>query len=74
MPGADVVLATAPAPDDDPDAELAKEQSPGMVVSTPVQASDGSWSLDVQVRTDVALHLAGLASVGRLVVVQTGGA
>lgn len=74
VPGADVVLATAPAPDDDPDAELAKEQSPGMVVSTPVQASDGSWSLDVQVRTDVALHLAGLASVGRLVVVQTGGA
>ncbi|WP_316670649.1 SAF domain-containing protein [uncultured Propionibacterium sp.] len=73
-PGASVIIATAPAPDDEPDAEFAREQAPGTVVGSPVQASDGSWSLDVQVSADIALHLASLASVGRLVVVQTGGA
>ncbi len=73
-PGAGVILATAPAPDDDPDAEFTREQTPGTVVGTPTQASDGSWSLDVQVASDIALHLAALAAVDRLVVVQTGGA
>ncbi|SYZ33650.1 SAF domain-containing protein [Propionibacterium australiense] len=73
-PGSTVILATAPAPTDDPDAEFAREQTPGTVVGEPAQASDGSWSLDVQVPADIALHLASLAAVDRLVVVQTGGA
>lgn len=72
--GSKVVIATAPGPQDPTGTQVSLAQTPGIVVTPPIQTSDGGWSFDVEVDQEASLSLATFASAQRLVVVAEAGA